>query len=463
MSDYQIIIIGGGPSGHQAALTAARAQKRVLVVEQEVDVGGACVSNGTIPSKTLRETVAAMRQFGAKTADRFHVEIDSEMQVESLMTRKEQVIVAHQKNMARQLELAGVDRIHGRARFLDDRRIQVDQLGGKRDEFTADYFVIASGSRPRDPQEMDVDHENILDSESILSLTYLPQSMAVLGSGVIAMEYATIFANLGVKVTVIDRSPLALGFMDEDCSRALVADFEAHGGKYLGGAKADSVVWNGTDAVEITMPDKQVIRVEKCLFALGRVANIRGLHLDAAGVELTERKQVKLSEGFQTTVPHIYGVGDVIGPPSLGSASIDQGRRAIAQMLDLPVGDRVEIIPYGIYTIPEMACCGISEQQAEAELGAGNYRAAIASYAEIARGQISASQEGFIKLVADAEGEKILGVHVVGENASEIVHLGLMAMSSGWKVADFVDRTFNFPTLAEGYRLAALEILYGGK
>ena len=308
------------------------------------------------------------------------------------------------------------------------------------------------GFAARDPQEMDVDHEHILDSESILSMTYLPQSIAVLGSGVIAMEYATIFANLGVKVTVIDRSPLALSFLDEDCSRALLADFEARGGTYLGGAKADSVVWNGTDAVEISMPDNQVIRVEKCLFALGRVANIRGLHLDAAGVELTERKQVKLSDGFQTTVPHIYGVGDVIGPPSLGSASIDQGRRAIAQMLDLPV-DRVEIIPYGIYTIPEMACCGISEQQAETALGAGNYRAAIASYAEIARGQISASQEGFIKLVADAEGEKILGVHVVGENASEIVHLGLMAMSSGWKVADFVDRTFNFPTLAEGYRL----------
>ena len=432
--DYNIIVIDGGPSGHQAAITAARAGKKVLAVEQEVDVGGACVSNGTIPSKTLRETVAAMRQFGSKTANRFHVALENDLQVESLLTRKEAVIVAHQKNMAHQLHLAGAERIHGRARFLDAQRIQVDQLGGKRDVFTAEYFVVASGSRPRDPQEMDVDHEHILDSESILSLTYLPQSMAVLGSGVIAMEYATIFANLGVKVVVIDRSPLPLGFMDEDCSKALLADFEAHGGTYLGGMKADSVVWNGTDAVEIQLPDGQHISVEKCLFALGRVANIRGLKLEAAGVELTDRKQVQQTEGFQTTVPHIYGVGDVIGPPSLGSASIGQGRRAVAQMLSLPVGNRADIIPYGIYTIPEMACCGLSEQQAATEFGEGTYRSAIASYAEIARGQISASQEGFIKMVADAKGEQILGVHVVGENAAEIVHLGLMAMSSVWKV-----------------------------
>ena len=194
--------------------------------------------------------------------------------------------------------------------------------------------------------------------------------------------------------------------MDSDCSQALVKDFEGLGGRYLGGEKAESVTWNGVDAVEITMPDGRSITVEKCLFALGRVANVRSLGLDGIGLELTDRGHIKLTEGFQSTIPQVYAVGDVIGPPSLGSASIDQGRRVIAQIYDLAVGDDAEVIPYGIYTIPEMACCGISAAQAQQAHGEGGYRCGMAPYAELARGQISASQEGFIKLVSDAEWRK---------------------------------------------------------
>jgi NAD(P) transhydrogenase len=290
--------------------------KSVLVIEQEVDVGGACVSNGTIPSKTLRETAYALAGFRARTGDMFPVVIDAETQIQSLMKRKEQVIRAHQMNMSRQLGLAGASRLHGRARLTGDHSAEVMRVCGQSLKVHFDHLVIASGSRPRNPSDIDVDHVNIVDSESILGLIYMPKSLSVLGAGVIAMEYATVFAHLGCEVTVIDRNDRPLGFMDPELTDRLLDEFTSYGGTFIGGAQYQSVQWNGIDAVDIELQDGRKLSTEKCLFALGRTASTAGIGLEQAGVELSKRGTVIVDEHFRSSAAHIFAVGDVIGPPA---------------------------------------------------------------------------------------------------------------------------------------------------
>ncbi|HEX3132102.1 MAG TPA: Si-specific NAD(P)(+) transhydrogenase [Planctomycetota bacterium] len=457
-TEFDVVIIGGGPAGHGAALHAARHGQRTLLIERETSIGGACVTRGTIPSKTLRETALAFTGFKRKSADVCTVSMGEDVQVASLMMRLEQVVTAHQASMSAQLARAEVVRWHGRARFIDAHTVAVTGVDRSIRPVRARFIIIATGSRPRTPPEIPIDHARILDSDSILSLTYLPHSLTVLGAGVIACEYASIFAALGTQVTIIDRNDRPLGFLDPELTTCFTEAFTATGSRFIGKAVTEKVEWDGLGDVVTTLAGGEEVRSEKLLCTLGRVANLEDLDLPAAGLAPTPRGLLPVDKDLRTSATHIYGVGDVIGPPSLASASMDQGRRAVCHALGLPSDTPPEMIPMGIYAIPELSSVGLTEDDARKRHGGA--LVGRARFSELARGQIAAIQDGLLKLVTDAEGKKLLGVQVVGEGAAELVAIGQMALIAGMDVDVFIANTFNFPTLAEAYRLAAMDVVF---
>jgi NAD(P) transhydrogenase len=454
---FDVIVIGSGPAGHKAAIQAARLDHTVLLVEREMNVGGACVHRGTIPSKTLREAALALKSFRARTGAVFELQVREDLQVASLMTRMQQVVKAHERMMDGQLLRDRATHVHGRARFVDANHVDVEAIAGRVQRFHADFVVVATGSSPRTPPDVPVDHEHILDSDSILSMTYLPKTLTVLGAGVIAAEYASIFAALGTVVTMVDRGPRPLGFLDPELADVFVASFQRMGSRYVGGRSHVKVEWDDVDRVVTTLDDGTALKSEKLLCCLGRVANLRGLGLDAIGLAPTPRGLLAVDEHCRTAVPNVYAAGDVIGPPSLASSSAEQGRRAVLSMFGVAPGLGGDVIPAGIYTIPEMSQVGLTEQQASDRYGAA--LVGRAEFDELARGQIAALDDGLLKLVADPGGRRLLGVQIVGEGASELIHVGQSALIHGADVDSFVDNIFNFPTLAEAYRVAALDIV----
>lgn len=454
--DYDVLVIGSGPAGQKSAIQAAKADQRVAIVELDSLFGGACVHRGTIPSKTLRENalrVKNMRQ-NAALAD-FKLGEDTEMV--TLIDRLDEVLKSHDKYMRKQMDRNNVERIHGRASFIDNQTIRITKVGGDTTDVHAKTIIIAAGSYPRTPDNIPIDHEHIFDSDSILSMLYLPSSLTVLGGGVIASEYATIFQALGVKVTMIDRYPTPLGFLDSDMTDTFSKAFTNMGGTWMGSQNVEKVYWDGISEVITECVDGTVIRSQKLLCAAGRLANVKGLQLENAGLALNDKGLISVDENLRTNVANIYAAGDVIGPPSLASASMEQGRRASCNALGINTGMMGQLIPAGIYSIPELSSVGLTEKQAREQYG--NVIVGIASFAEVARGQISGNTEGMLKIVADPQGKKILGVMLVGEGSTEVVHIGHMAMLCDADVDIFVESTFNFPTLAEAYRIAALEIL----
>jgi NAD(P) transhydrogenase len=450
------LVIGSGPGGQKAAIAAVKAGRHVVMIEQEAGVGGACVRRGTIPSKTLRESALQITRL-RRNAAMFDGEPRRGMEVAALMTRLDEVVTAHVGYMGRQIDRNGIERHHGRARFISDHIVEMLAVNGVRTRFSADAIVVATGSRPRTPPEIPIDHENILDSDSILSMLYLPASLAVLGGGVIASEYASIFAALGVKVTMIDKVDRPLKFMDAELVEKFVEAFGRVDGTYLGGETIADVRFDGVSRVVTTLGSGKIVAADKMLVALGRAANIEDLDLGAAGLGATTRGLLAVDEHCRTSVRHIYAVGDVIGPPSLAATAMDQGRRAAAAALGLPPGQPAEMIPIGIYTIPEMATVGLGEE--EAARRHGGFLVGRSRFDEVARGQISGITDGLLKLVADPTGRKLLGTQIVGEGATELVHVGQMALLAGMAVDVFVENIFNFPTLAEAYRVAALDLV----
>lgn len=454
--NYDMLVIGSGPAGQKSAIQAAKAGQHVAIIELDSLFGGACVHRGTIPSKTLRENalrVKNMRQ-NAALAD-FKLGEDTEML--TLIDRLDDVLKSHDKYMRKQMDRNKVERIHGRASFVDNETIKITKIGGEVSHLTAKTIIIAAGSYPRAPDNIPIDHEHIFDSDSILSMLYLPSSLTVLGGGVIASEYATIFQALGVKVTMIDRYPAPLGFLDSDMTDTFVKAFKQMGGTWIGNQNVEKVYWDGVSEVVTECADGTVIRSQKLLCAAGRLANVTGLELKNAGLALNEKGLISVDENLRTSVTNIYAAGDVIGSPSLASASMEQGRRASCNSLGINLGTMSQLIPAGIYSIPELSSVGLTEKQAREHYG--NIIVGRAQFAEVARGQISGNTDGMLKIVADAQGKKILGVMLVGEGSTEVIHIGQMAMLCNAEVDIFIESTFNFPTLAEAYRIAALEIL----
>lgn len=457
MSDathFDIVVIGSGPAGQKAAIQGAKAGKHVAVIEREPGVGGGCVYRGTIPSKTLRESALQIDR-SKRSSSTLDVRVPPNILVASLMRRVDEVVTAHGVYMEKQLKRNGISFFHGRVRFCSATLLEMLSVDGVKQLFTADTIVIATGSRPRAPVEIPIDHEHILDSDSILSMIYLPRSLTVLGGGVVASEYASIFAALGVQVTIIDRADRPLQFLDAELVRMFVQSFEQQGGRYCAGQAIKNVRWDGMSQVVTTLQDGQVITSDKMLVAMGRQPNLEDLNLSATGLPLTEKGTLDVNEHCQTALPHIYGVGDLLGPPGLASTAMEQGRRAVCHALGLPEG-RSSDIPVGIYTIPEMASIGLDEAAARAR-----YREVLigrARFDEIARGQISGMSNGLMKLVADPTGVYLLGVQIIGEGATELIHVGQIALQHAATIDSFVENIFNFPTLAEGYRIAALDI-----
>ena len=457
MSDathFDIVVIGSGPAGQKAAIQGAKAGKRVAVIEREPGVGGGCVYRGTIPSKTLRESALQFDR-SKRSSSTVDVHVPPNILIASLMRRVDEVVTAHGVYMEKQLTRNGISFFHGRVRFCSATLLEMLSVDGVTQLFTADTIVIATGSRPRAPVEIPIDHEHILDSDSILSMIYLPRSLTVLGGGVVASEYASIFSALGVQVTIIDRADRPLQFLDAELVKMFVQSFAQQGGRYCAGQAIKDVRWDGISQVVTTLQDGQVISSDKMLVAMGRQPNLEDLNLSATGLPLTEKGTLVVNEHCQTALPHIYGVGDLLGPPGLASTAMEQGRRAMCHALGLPEG-RSSDIPIGIYTIPEMSSIGLDEAAARAR-----YRDVLvgrARFDEIARGQISGMSNGLLKLVADPTGVYLLGVQIIGEGATELIHVGQIALQHAATIDSFVENIFNFPTLAEGYRIAALDI-----
>ncbi len=454
---FDLCVIGAGPAGQKAAIQAAKAGKRVVIVDRLREVGGACVHTGTIPSKALREQALRQRAFaGAHIPG--HADANAmSVEMHTLLGDVDQIISAHDRYMGRQLARNGITCLRGVARFLDGATLEIRRIDGSRYRIIAPRFVIAVGSRPRAPEGFDIDHENILDSDSILSLAWLPRSLIVLGSGVIASEYACMFSVLGCKVTQIDRAARPLGFLDAEIIDLYLEDFHASGATYLGGHACTALAWDGVSQVQATLDDGRVLQADKVLVAQGRVANIDGLGLKAAGVTVTSRGHVAVDDEFRTSAPGIYAAGDVIGPPSLASAAMEQGRIAACHALGQLAGERPDQIPTGVYTIPEIASVGLSEVDAVQRHGSALI--GRARFAEIARGQISGTPRGLLRMIADPGGRKLLGVQVIGDCAAELVHVAQIALAGEADVDTFVDQVFNFPTYAEAYRVAALDVV----
>ena len=453
---FDLVVIGGGPAGQKAAVQGAKSKKRVLLIDASGSLGGACVHRGTIPSKTLRETAMAFQHLARKSGKQSGTKRIEGARLDALMKRKTQVIEAHERYMGKQLERNGVTVWQGRAKFVAPHEVSVTGIGGAKQKASGDFLVIATGSIPRNPPRIPIDHEHVLDSDSLLSLTYLPHSLAVLGAGVIASEYASIFAALGSNVTMIDRKRHPVSFLDEDIRTRFVQSFEELGGKFVGGTQIESVVWDGFAKVTTTLESGEEIRTEKVLCALGRVANIERLCLENAKLAPNGRGLIDVDKNLQTSQEHIYAVGDVIGAPALASTSMEQGRRAACHAFGLPLRVPVDATPSGVYTIPEIGSVGLDEQTARKQgipVVVGR-----APFSEIARGHIAATEDGFLKLIADKESERIVGVQAIGEGAAELIHIGQMALIAGLPYQTFIDATFNFPTLAEAYRVAALAI-----
>lgn len=445
-----VAIIGSGPGGHSAAIEAARAGARTLLIERDSRVGGECVHRGTIPSKTLHERAQALlRTGGVKPGERVPIDV--------LMRRKDEVVARNEELVAAQVAAAGAQVVFGHARFVSASELEVRSPGKPTLNIEAKNIVIATGSRPRKPGDLPIDHEHVLDSDSVLAMTWLPESISVFGGGVIASEFASIFAALGSRVSWIDRSARPLGFLDEEIVDTFLSNFRAMGGTWCGGRQVREVRWDGVSRVITTLDDDSRIETEQALVALGRVANVERLNLSAAGLATNARGQLEVDKFLCTKIPGVYAVGDVIGPPSLAASSMEQGRRAIRHILGLETHNEIDATPSGIYALPEMACVGIDEATARKTLGGAMI--GVANFSDLARGRINGVRDGKLKLVADPLGKRLLGVQIVGEGATELVHIAQMALIGKLDIDTFVDHVFNFPTFAEAYRLAALEIV----
>jgi NAD(P) transhydrogenase len=455
-SVYDILVIGSGPAGQKAAIQGAKAGKRVCLIEREQGIGGNCVHRGTIPSKTLREGALQLLRM-ARLGAAFQFRLQPETQLSSLLHRVDEVVRAHDAYMSDQLRRNGITYLHGRARLVSEHQVEMVSVDGITQQFSAEIFVLAAGSRPRAPREIPIDHEHILDSDSVLSMIYLPKSLTVLGGGVIACEYASMFALLGVEVTLIDKAERPLQFLDKEIVGHFVQQFERQGGRCIGKQAIRQVAWDGVQHVVTTTDDGRVVRSEKMLVALGRQPNVEDLNLAAAGIAVSPKGVIGVNEFCQTSVPHIYAVGDMTGPPALAATAMEQGRRAVSHALGLPLGNARDQVPVGIYTLPEMSAIGLDEDMARER-----YRSPFvgrARFNEVARGQIAGAAEGLLKMVADPEGRALLGVQIIGEGATELIHLAQLALQQGASVDLFVENIFNFPTYAEAYRVAALDIL----
>jgi NAD(P) transhydrogenase len=454
---FDLIVIGTGPAGEKGAVQAAYFGKRVTLVEKAESVGGACVHTGTLPSKTLREAALYLTGFHRRELYGMTLDLDRQGSLRRLMGRLHSVTGEQVDQISRNLDRHHVTRIRGNAEFAAPDEIVVrDDAGREIRRLSADVVLIATGSSPLRPPGVPFDDPDVEDSDTILDLDRIPDSLAVVGGGVIGCEYACIFAALGTKITIIEGRDSLMGFLDREMSDGLRAGLEREGHHIRLGDAVSAIERLPGDCLRIRLKSGAELRVDKVLCSAGRAGNTRGLGLERAGVTMDAKGCILVNEHFQTSAPRVYAAGDVIGSPALASVSMEQGRVAMCHAFDLAYKTRVSpLTPFGVYTIPEISMAGATEDQlskAGVEFEVGRAR-----HEHNARGQITGERDGLLKLVFEVPSKKLLGVHIIGEGATELIHIGQMVMTAGGSIDVFIDSVFNFPTLSELYKYAAYD------
>ncbi|MDM8518462.1 Si-specific NAD(P)(+) transhydrogenase [Anaerolineales bacterium HSG6] len=444
---YDIIVIGTGPGGEGAAMKAKKEGKKVAVVEEFSQVGGNCTHRGTIPSKALRQSIQQMAEYGSTLGADYKLLLD-----------KASSVITRQVTMRRGFyDRNGIKVIHGRAKFVDSNAVEVHSQNELTRRYSADGFFVATGARPYHPPDIDFSHPRVLDSDTILDLKKTPRSLTIYGAGVIGCEYASIFRSMQVKLNLINTRNQLLSFLDDEIIDALAYHLREQGVLIRHNEEYEKVEADD-NGVTLHLKSNKRIRSDYLLWAQGRTGNSDNMGLEEIGIERNIRGSIVVNENYQSTQPHIYAIGDVVGYPSLASAAYDQGRFAATHLIfDQCPHQLVDHIPTGIYTIPEISSIGFNERELTAKKTP--YEVGHSFFRHLARAQISGRTTGILKILFHRESLEILGIHCFGSQASEIVHIGQAIMSQTGEANTlmyFINTTFNYPTMAEAYRVAAL-------
>jgi len=452
---FELIVIGSGPAGRRAAIQAAKLGRSVLVVENRLRVGGVSVHTGTIPSKTLRETVLNLSGWRERGFYGSAYRVKKDIEGKDLGARLRMTLDYEIDVLEHQFARNGVRTLAGEARFLDPHHIAVT-VDGAPEVYEAERFVIAVGTKPHRPDTIPFNDTSIVCSDALVEQLKVPRSLTVVGAGVIGLEYATIFSALDVPVTIVEPRRNFLEFIDRDIIEEFVHELRKRGVNFRLGCRVERVEMDGSGWPVAVLHDERRIRSEMLLYAAGRVGATKGLGLEAIGVEVNLRGRIEVDpRTFQTSQPHVYAAGDVIGFPSLASTSMEQGRIAACHAFGAPLAEPPAFFPYGIYAVPEISTIGLTEEEAR-EKGLA-YECGMARFRETSRGHIMGLQSGMMKMIFGLKDRKLLGVHIVGEGATELIHIGQAVLNLGGTLDYFVENTFNYPTLAEAYKIAALD------
>jgi len=452
--DYDLLVLGSGPSGQKAAIAAAKLGKRVAIVDRRDMLGGVCINTGTVPSKTLREAVLYLTGLSQRDLYGSSYRVKEQITVSDLAARTSHVITRQTDVIRNQLARNHIAMLTGTGHFTDAHSLSIDDGSGRDTKVTADKIIIAAGTRPARPDSVDFDDRTIVDSDGVINLDKVPRSMVVVGAGVIGMEYASMFAALGTKVTVVERRDKMLDFCDEEIIESLKYHLRDLSVTFRFGEEVAAVERHQTAALCILKSGKK-IAADTVMYSAGRQGQTDDLALEAAGLSADKRGRIDVDTSYRTAVDNIYAVGDVIGFPALASTSMEQGRLAAQHACGEPVREMHELQPIGIYTIPEISFVGKTED--ELTDSATPFEVGIARYRELARGQIVGDSYGMLKLLVSPADGRLLGVHVFGTAATDIVHIGQAVMGCGGTVDYLVDAVFNYPTLSEAYKVAALD------
>ena len=457
LQEYDLVVIGSGPGGQKAAIAAAKLGKSVAVIERGRMLGGVCVNTGTIPSKTLREAVVYLTGMSQRELYGTSYRVKEKITPGDLLARTQHVINKEIDVVRSQLMRNRIELYTGHARFLDEHTLLIEDPGrGDRVTVSGDYIVLATGTKPLRPAGVEFDEERVLDSDGILDLKLLPTSMVVVGAGVVGIEYASMFAALGTKVTVVEKRDTMLDFCDPEIVEALRFHLRDLAVTFRFGEEVTAVDVGAAGTVTTLASGKQ-IPADTVMYSAGRQGQTDHLDLANAGLEADNRGRIFVDDNYQTKVDHIYAVGDVIGFPALAATSMDQGRLAAYHAFGEPCAGMTELQPIGIYSIPEVSYVGASEVDLTKD--AIPYEVGVSRYRELARGQIAGDSYGMLKLLVSTEDLRLLGVHIFGTNATEMVHIGQAVMGCGGTVEYLVDAVFNYPTFSEAYKVAALDVV----
>ena len=456
MNQYDLIVVGSGPAGRRAAIQAAKLDRKVLVIEQGRRVGGVSVHTGTIPTKTLRETALNLSGWRERGFYGRSYRVKEEISAEDLRRRLLITLDHEVEVLEHQFARNRVQHLRGKASFLSTDTMEVLKDDGEAVQVKAKSILLAVGTRPFRPDYMPFDGKTVIDSDELLEIEKLPRSMVVIGAGVIGIEYATIFSALDTAVTVIDPKATMLDFIDKEIIEDFTYQLRDRNMKLLLGQKVEKVEHLPDGKVSVTIDTGRKIITDMVLFAAGRMGATDSLNLAAAGLDADNRGRLKVNpETFETSVPGIYAAGDVIGFPSLASTSMEQGRIAARVAVGAIAKEPPKYFPYGIYAVPEISTCGLTEEEMK-ERGIP-YECGIARFRETSRGHIMGLDHGMLKLIFSLKTRRLLGVHIIGENATELVHIGQAVLNLKGTVEYFVENTFNYPTLAEAYKIAGLD------